>query len=64
MIEKTDKDIECETIAHGMNEMLISTPIHVTGGGRRGPYTVTIDRLSRKKMFCVIEILKALHNHK
>jgi len=51
---KTDKDIEREDIALKINSQLIydlnRSDIHVVAGGKHGPYSIIINRLSRVKL--------------
>jgi len=44
-IRKTDRDIALEARAHEINARLIGTGITVTGGGSRGPYSITVGRI-------------------
>lgn len=49
---KTDKDIEREDIAFKMNDQLMEYEIfsiHVVAEGKRGPYSIVLNRLSKAK---------------
>lgn len=56
-IVKTDRDCRRERVAHDINEGLIGSGIHVTAGGRDGPYQVTVSRLFRGDMERLLEKL-------
>ena len=60
MTRKTDKDIRLEDEALEMNRRLVGTGMHVVGGGRKGPFTLSIDRLSREELEKAIGALKAV----
>ena len=51
---KTDKDIKRENVAYKMNSQLIYElgrgDIQVTAGGKRGPYSITINGLNQTEM--------------
>ncbi len=53
-IRKTSGDVVREGIAAEINATLVGTGISVTGGGSKGPYSVTVNRLSRKDLDKVI----------
>lgn len=54
---KTDLDIKRERIAQAMNADLLRTNISVTGGGGKGPYQVTVNRLSKKDLLKVVNAI-------
>lgn len=57
---KTDRDIAREDKAHAVNAALLDagvSHVSVTAGGRRGPYTVTVDRLNEREMRALVEWL-------
>lgn len=56
-IAKTDRDIAREDEAARLNASLRGTGIHVTAGGRAGPYAVTVDRLSKRQAERLIKVL-------
>lgn len=56
---KTDLDIRHEDIAHRLNGRLIGTCVNVVGGGDKGPYSVVVNRLSRKDLDRVLAAILA-----
>lgn len=58
---KWDRDIRHAAEAQAMNAELLHTRIEVIGGGRKGPFTVRVDRLGRRQVKTVVDaILEAL----
>jgi hypothetical protein len=55
---RTDLDITRDEKALELNGELLGTGIRVVGGGRRGPYAVTVDRLNEKVMRRLVEHLR------
>jgi hypothetical protein len=55
---RTDLDIARDERALALNIALRGTGIRVVGGGRRGPYAVTVDRLNEKVMRRLVEHLR------
>ena len=54
---KTDRDAARERVAHELNRRLLRTNARVAAGGRKGPYTLVVDRLNRKELDAVIRSL-------
>jgi hypothetical protein len=54
-IRKTDRDVANETIALEMTTALRGTRVSVTGGGRKGPFTVVVERLGRRQAAKVVK---------
>jgi hypothetical protein len=57
-MHKTPLDVRREQVAHRLNGHLIGTALDVTSGGRRGPYTLSVGRLSERRLRRVIAVLK------
>lgn len=59
-ITKTDRDIERERKAAAMNVYLAGTGsgIEVVAGGRRGPYSVIVRRLSQSDVFRLVAVVR------
>jgi hypothetical protein len=53
-MQKTDRDIAFEEEAHKLNSALLRTKVNVIGGGRRGPFTVRVERLGKRQVRKVI----------
>jgi hypothetical protein len=57
-IRKTDQDCRREKIADEWNRKLVGSPFSVVAGGRRGPYTLVIEGLSREKLERWLEAMR------
>ena len=56
-IRKTDADVKREQEAHAMTAKLVGTGISVVGGGRKGPYAVVVNWLSKKDALKVVDAI-------
>jgi hypothetical protein len=58
-IRKTERDLKRAAIAQKVSEQLIEIGMSCVGGGQKGPYTLTIDRLNRAQLARVVELLRS-----
>jgi hypothetical protein len=58
-MNKLDLEDRRDDIAHGLNGRLEGTGVSVVGGGDKGPYSVTVDRLNRATLDRVLAAVLA-----
>ena len=60
---KTDADIAAENEAYRLNAALLRAGIrrvHIDGGGRKGPFSLTVDRLDHERLQAVLEAVRPI----
>lgn len=58
-VRKTELDCRRARVAGAVTATILGTGISVTAGGKRGPYTVSVDRLNKAEMSALVAMLEA-----